>query len=57
MLAALRGHMEIVQLLINAGATVNDKENHVQNQNSFSVFKAKRIALSSSAMHKKYFNQ
>ncbi len=38
MLAAMNGHVEIVQLLINAGASVNDKEKHVQNHCSFSIF-------------------
>ncbi len=38
MLAAMYGHVEIVQLLLNAGATVNDKDKTVQNQCSFSFF-------------------
>ncbi len=38
MLAAMYGRVEIVQLLLNVGASVNDKERHVQNQYYFSLF-------------------
>ncbi len=37
-LAAMHGHVEIVQLLLSAGATVNDKEYPVRNQCSFTIF-------------------
>ncbi len=35
MVSTAKGHMEIVQSLINAGATVNDKNNYVRIINAF----------------------